>query len=87
MLRSCEEIEGAEASRFVSLSPRAGRRCREAAYKGRHPAVFAPHPAFGHPLSVLTGDIEDTNWGHRGHLMATCNRRVEDALEESDECT
>ena len=34
---------------------RAGRRCREAADEGRHPAAIAPHPALRATLSPLRG--------------------------------
>jgi hypothetical protein len=38
-----------------AFSPLAGRRCREAADEGRHPAVVAPHPALRATLSPQAG--------------------------------
>ena len=37
-------------------------------------------------ILVLTGDIEDTNRGHRGHLLHSESGRVGNALEGPDEC-
>src|SRR5207237_505063 len=41
-----------------AFSPLAGRRCREAADEGRHPADFAPHPALRATLSPRGGARE-----------------------------
>src|SRR5207253_1455287 len=50
---------------------RAGRRCREAADEGRHPASIAPHPALRATLSPQAGR---GTWGH--HRMSFLIQRV-----------
>ena len=49
-------VEGWDVIATRSFSPRAGRRWRAAPDEGRHPAEFAPHPAFGHPLPAWRGE-------------------------------
>jgi hypothetical protein len=42
-----------------AFAPLAGRRCREAADEGRHPASGAPHPALRATLAPRSGERDE----------------------------